>query len=97
MKATPTRKQGHTTETSKIETTQNESQISSQVDLGHVRESLLQLVQQYSDEELSRSTASISALNLQNVEIGYFQTLNANFRSTEEEIRKYASHSHLYF
>lgn len=52
------------------------------------KHSLLALINQYNDDELNRSQASATAVKLQHVEIGYFQTLNANFRSTEEEIRK---------
>lgn len=52
------------------------------------RTSLLQLINQFTEDELNRSQASATAVKLQHVEIGYFQTLNANFRSTEEEIRK---------
>lgn len=52
------------------------------------RTSLLALINQYNEDELNRSQASATAVKLQHVEIGYFQTLNANFRSTEEEIRK---------
>lgn len=50
--------------------------------------SLLNLITQYNEDELNRSHASATAVKLQNVEIGYFQSLNANFRSTEEDIRK---------
>jgi hypothetical protein len=48
---------------------------------------LLSLIHQYNEDELNRSQASATAIKLQHVEIGYFQTLNANFRSTEEDIR----------
>jgi hypothetical protein len=39
------------------------------------------------DEDLERSTYSANANGLIVVEMGYFQSLNANFRSTEEELR----------
>ena len=41
----------------------------------------------YNDDDTNKSSS------INQVEIGYFQTLNANFRSTEEDIRKYFFHS----
>lgn len=58
----------------------------SQTESVDIRHSLLDLLQQYSEEDLNQS--SVSNPSGPQVEIGYFQTLKANFRSTEEEIRK---------
>lgn len=59
-----------------------------QLNNNYTPENLLEALHRYDEEELNASGLSAGAASFASTEIGYFCTLNADFKSTEEEIRK---------